>query len=170
MHCIQLVGVPDILQYPVARNHLRFSSSTNSCDPLPPGGSVVTFESELLFSGFLLLPAPAGILLPTSRRNPAPGIFGASTPSIACTGSYRAPLEHGNATDGTRFDFTTTNWTNRTTAPGTDRSVLRKGRLHQITTTGKEGCGTGGDTLAAVRKGNPVINLGNRRSPCRKDC
>jgi len=35
------------------------SSSTNSCDILPPGGSVVTFGSRLLITDSLLLPVPA---------------------------------------------------------------------------------------------------------------
>jgi hypothetical protein len=126
------------------------SSSTNSCGMLPPGGSVVSFGSKLLFADTHLLPAPAGALS-----------AGIKTPSSIRYLRFNDPIQ----------DATIVRRAGRIGRRRLERirSVFRKGRLQQITTTGKEGCGTGGDTLTAKRGRNQAINHRNRRSLCRKE-
>ncbi len=153
-------------------------------DLIPSGGSVVTIASDLSFSDSPLLPAPSRLdALLTGLRAPSFPRYlphetprdeerrrRADPPSFPLGYKFVSgdPGSAGTQNDAP-IDGTKTNRTNRTTAPGTDRSVLRKGRLQQITTTGKEGCGTRGDTVPAERRRTQASILENRRSPCRKE-
>ena len=129
------------------------SSSTNSCDILPPGGSVVKFGNKLSLTDSLLLPAPA--------PGGALSIHITKTQSLSSYLWINDPFQ--DATMARRAGRIGRRRLERI------RSVFRKGRPQQITTIGKEGCGTGGDKLTATRGRCLVINHRNRRSPCRKD-
>ena len=128
------------------------SSSTNSCDILPPGGSVVTFGSRLS--------------IPGSPPSPALAPVGALSAHIKTQSSIRYLWHNDPILDATiirragRIGRRRLEWI---------RSAFRKSRLHKITTNGKEGCGTGGDTRTASRRRIQVVNHRNRRSPCRKE-
>jgi hypothetical protein len=117
------------------------SSSTNSCGILPPGGSVVKIGSKLSLTSSLLLPAPApGGALSIHIKTQFPSCY------FWCNDPFQdAAIARRVGRIGRR-------------RLERIRSVFRKGRLQQITTTGKEGCGTGGDTLTATRGRSLVIN------------
>jgi len=103
------------------------SSSTNSCDILPPGGSVVKFGSKLSFPGSppSLALAPAGALSAHIKTQSSIQDLWYNDPIQDTTNVRRA------GRIGRR-------------RPERIRSAFRKSRLHQITTNGKEGCGAGG--------------------------
>jgi len=106
------------------------SSSTNSCDILPPGGSVVKFGSRLSFPGS----PPSLALSPAGARSAH-----IKTQSSIRNLRYNDPIQ--DATIARRAD--------ESDDGGLYGSVPLSGKaaFTRLTTNGKEGCGTGGTRL-----------------------